>query len=66
MGWIAAMHPSTIRTHGKPGQSNIPLGDFLGDMTNELDNGDFITGPRIMGTKLSKGKSSAKSEDRDN
>ena len=27
----------------KPGQPRIPLGDFLGEMTNELDDGDFIT-----------------------
>ena len=27
----------------KPGQSEIPLGDYLGDMTNELDDGDHIT-----------------------
>ena len=26
----------------KPGQTEIELGDYLGDMTNELDNGDFI------------------------
>ena len=24
----------------KPGQTEIPLGDYLGDMTNELDEGD--------------------------
>ncbi|CAH3124157.1 unnamed protein product [Pocillopora meandrina] len=26
----------------KPGQTEIPLGDYLGDMTNELDEGDYI------------------------
>ena len=26
----------------KPGQTEIPLGDYLGDMTNELDEGDCI------------------------
>ena len=26
----------------KPGQTKIPLGDYLGDMTNELDEGDYI------------------------
>ena len=26
----------------KPGQPDIPLGDFLGEMTDELDNGDYI------------------------
>ena len=45
----------------KPGQSNIPLGDFLGDMTNELDDGDFITdftsaGPKNYGYKTQQGK----------
>jgi hypothetical protein len=35
------------------GQPDIPLGDFLGDMTNELDDDDYITefvsgGPREL------------------
>jgi len=45
----------------KPGQPNISLGDFLGDMTNELDNGDFVTeftsaGPKNYGYKPQQGK----------
>jgi len=27
----------------KPGQTEIQLGDYLGEMTDELDDGDFIT-----------------------
>ena len=27
----------------KPGQSEIPLGDYLGDMINELDDNNYIT-----------------------
>lgn len=26
----------------KPGDPEIPLGDYLGDMTNELEEGDWI------------------------
>ena len=26
----------------KPGQTEIPYGDYPGDMTNELDEGDYI------------------------
>ena len=26
----------------KPGQPYIPLGDYIGEMTNELDDDDFI------------------------
>ena len=26
----------------KPGQPDIPLGDYLGEKTDELDDGDFI------------------------
>ena len=38
----------------KPGETDISLGDFLGDMTNELDDGDYITefvsgGPKNYG-----------------
>ena len=46
---------------GKLGQSNIPLGDFLEGMTNELADGDFITeftsaGPKNYGYKTEQGK----------
>ena len=45
----------------RPGQSNIPIGDFLGNMTNELDDGDFITeftsgGLKNYGYKTQQGK----------
>ena len=45
----------------KPDQPRIPLGDFLGDMTNELDDGDVITeftsaGPKNYGYKTRQGK----------
>ena len=30
----------------RPGQPDISLGDFLSDMTNELDDGNHITGPK--------------------
>ena len=45
----------------RPGQLRIPLGDNLGEMTNELDNGDFITeftsaGPKNYGYKTCQGK----------
>lgn len=45
----------------KPGEPDIPLGDYLGDMTNELDDGDFITeftsaGPKNYGYKTYQGK----------
>ena len=45
----------------KPGEADIPLGDFLGDMTNELDNGDYITefvsgGPKNYGYQTANGK----------
>lgn len=44
-----------------PGQPDIPLGDFLGDMTNELDDGDYITefvsgGPKNYGYITKSGK----------
>ena len=45
----------------KPEQPRIPLGDHLGEMTNELDDGDFITeftsaGPKNYGYKTHQGK----------
>ena len=52
----------------KPDQPDIPLGDYLGDMTNELDDDDFITeftsaGPKITATRPTRVKSAAKSGD---
>ena len=46
---------------GKPGEAEIPLGDFLGDMSNELDDGDYITeflsrGPKNYGYQTANGK----------
>ena len=46
----------------KPGQTEIELGDYLGDMTNELDNGDFIVefisaGAKNYGYQTKNGKS---------
>ena len=45
----------------KPEDPDIPLGDYLGDMTNELDDGDSITeftsaGPKNYGYKTQQGK----------
>ena len=45
----------------KPGQPDIPLGDFLGDMTDELEDGSYITefvsgGPKNYGYTTSTGK----------
>lgn len=45
----------------RPGQPEIPLGDFLGNMTNELDDGDHITefvsgGPKNYGYTTAQGK----------
>ena len=45
----------------KPGQPDIPLGDYLGEMTDELDHGDFIVeftsaGPKNYGYKTHQGK----------
>ena len=45
----------------RPGQPDIALGDYLGDMTNELDDDDFITeftsaGPKNYGYKTLHGK----------
>ena len=45
----------------KTGQVDIPLGNFLGDMTNELDDGDYIVDftsgwPKNYGYITKKGK----------
>ena len=45
----------------QPGQADIPLGDLLGDMTNELEDGDYITefvsgGPKNYGYITKSGK----------
>ena len=45
----------------KPDDPDIPLGDYLGEMTNELDDGDSITeftstGPKNYGYKTQPGK----------
>ena len=44
-----------------PGQAKVPLGDFLGEMTDELEGGDHITefvsgGPKNYGYVTSSGK----------
>ena len=45
----------------KPEQPRIPLGDYLGEMTNELNDNDVITeftsaGPKNYGYKTRQGK----------
>ena len=45
----------------EPGQSELPIGDFLGDLTNEVDPGDHIVdftsgGPKNYGYKTANGK----------
>jgi len=45
----------------KPGQPDIPLGDVLGETTNNLDDGDYIIdftsgGPKNYGYKTRNGK----------
>ena len=49
----------------KPGESEIALGDYLGDMTNELEEGDYIVefisaGAKNYGYVTAKGKSCVK------
>ena len=49
----------------KPEQPRIPLGDYLGEMTNELDDDDSITefnsaGPKNYGNKTHQGKAFCK------
>jgi len=51
---------SVIYSH-KPGQADVSLGDYLGEMTDELDDGDFITdftdaGPKNYGYRTNQGK----------
>ena len=51
---------SVIYSH-RPGQPQLPLGDFLGDLTNELDPDDTIVeftsgGPKSYGYKTRLGK----------
>ena len=45
----------------EPGQPELPLGDFLGDLTNEVDHGDHIVdftsgGPKNYGYRTFNGK----------
>ena len=45
----------------EPGQSELPIGDFLGDLTNEIDHDDHIIdftsgGPKNYGYKTASGK----------
>ena len=45
----------------QPGQTEIPLGDYLGEMTDELEGGDFIVdftsaGPKNYGYRTHQGK----------
>ena len=47
--------------HWKPGQPDIPLGGYLGDMTNKLEDGDYIVeftsaGPKNCGYQTHNGK----------
>ena len=35
-------HADSVLYRWKPGLAEIPLGDHLGDVTNELDEGDWI------------------------
>ena len=49
----------------KEGETNLPLGDFLGEFTNELDEGDYIVefaaaGPKNYTYKTKNGKISCK------
>ena len=51
---------SVIYSH-KPGEQDIPLGDYLGDMTNELEGDDYIVdftsaGPKNYGYKTKNDK----------
>ena len=52
----------------QPGEWIPPLGDYLGELTNELDDGDYITtfasaGPKNYTYQARMGKQSVKSED---
>ena len=55
---------SVIYVH-KPGKPDPPLGNYLGDLTNELDDGDYITsfvsgGPKNYAYRTKKGKTETK------
>ena len=55
---------SVIYVH-EPGKSDPPLGDYLGDLTDELDVGDYITtfisgGPKNYAYDTNNGKSETK------
>ena len=55
---------SVIYVH-EPGKPDPPLGDYLGDLTNELDSGDYITtfisgGPKNYAYITNNGKSQTK------
>ena len=55
---------SVIYVH-EPGKPDQPLGDYLGDLTNELDPGDYITtfisgGPKNYAYITNNGKSETK------
>ena len=55
---------SVIYVH-KPGKPDPPLGNYLGDLTNELDPGDYITsfvsgGPKNYAYRTKKGKTDTK------
>ena len=53
----------------KPGESEPPTGNYLGDLTNELDHGDYITtfisgGPKNYCYKTANNKNEAKGRGR--
>ena len=55
---------SVIYVH-KPGKPNPPLGNYLGDLTDKLDDGDYITsfvsgGPKNYAYRTKKGKTDTK------
>ena len=55
---------SVIYVH-KPGKPDPPLGNYLGDFTDELDDGDYITsfvsgGPKNYAYRTKKGKTDTK------
>ena len=57
---VGQMTDSVIFSH-KSCEPNIPLGHYLGEMTNELENGDHIVdfmsaGPKNCGYKTANGK----------
>ena len=54
-------HTDSIIYSWKPGQAELPLGNYLGEFTNELDSGDHIVefaaaGPKNYGYKTAQGK----------